>query len=1298
MMGRMRTRSFSHPARALVSILLAVACLCSTLQPAQAQLEVNDDAAIRSAVMDAVNAHREDVLGFVIFDVTIDHLDIAATGDLALVWLSYSDRDTGQVIASEPGLAIAQRSTGAPHGWKVTLQADADFETALTEIPPALLPAEQRPGLVPSTPESEAAASSVYTGYRLPWEKGKGVYITGSIGHFLIYKSCSLESCRYAYDFADGSMFALRASRAGTVKYAYWNCANGSENCSNYLVLEDRTTYPTTYQLYLHLAYNSIPAALRQPGAKVYRNQYIGNADDTGYSSGHHLHFMVHTNPYSYWGNSVDIRFDEVKINNGQPRTKYEATQFPQYGSQYVEGNLLVSDNGPEEEITPFGGLISPISHHIIEDSDLIVSGWGGGALKVAGMQVMANYDGVWKPIGASQSVSPFTTVINVCNSGIPNGPFRLGLVITDVLGNQSPVQSEINVVNNANCPEPVKICHPASNQVALYANTNYIGASTRCRLYNVGEYPDLKDLGDDDAESIWVGSKVRAILFDGQNYTGRAETLTGSDPNLADNRLNAGKPSSLRVEYQTTPPRTPAPSFPGFDLRRNPSQLDSLTLRWDNQDGGQEYSSTLQRADGSLLTLPWGTSTFWPVGNLPPGEYTWMVYARNPGGTSQAGIIFQVLEEAFPAVELPLPAPLGAEFETGSQDWIASGLWRLAPLTLAGRSSTVWITNEEATGTYNNPEIQGGDLTSPPILLGETPQVLRFSTFRSSEFTEVYGRYFQLSNPDWDQRRVQISVEDGPFIDLYPLSDDPPDIWLESPAIDLSAFAGKQVRLRFHFETLDGHYNNYTGWAVDSVRIDSALPEDCQETQPDDVPEAAGLIEPGKPVSGIICPGGDIDYYRFSARAGQHISASLDAASLGSPLNAILSLVDQDGRNILMDNNDRAAGNPDPAFHFFIPRDGVYYFKVKAWDHPSAGGSEYAYALRFDWDTQPGLRWMYPTSPVVPGTQPFEARVQAWDAETRVERVDWYYHGADWSQTLWTFLGSDANGADGWSWTVDPVALSMQEGAALLAKAYDRPESETNFALTTVSSLVFWDLQPDTRAPVTHVKPLPAVSEVNAIHLDWVVDQGGDLERFILSVQVDGGEWSLLGNHIPARQRSYDLVVDAGHTYAFCLQGVDAFGLEEACPSVPDAVTSVPAACSMDAYEAGGDDDPLGASLLALNGVQGHNICAGGDVDWTTFQAEAGKTTHVVLEAPNPMMRMQMELFTAADWGMPLQTAVAPGNGSAVGIIVRPMETTQYFVRVAPFDDRLFGNGSGYTVQLRPGTGFFLPLIRYFP
>ena len=47
-------------------------------------------------------------------------------------------------------------------------------------------------------------------------------------------------------------------------------------------VLEDRTTTPVTYQLYLHLAQDSIPATLRVIGAQVRRGQFIGVADDTG--------------------------------------------------------------------------------------------------------------------------------------------------------------------------------------------------------------------------------------------------------------------------------------------------------------------------------------------------------------------------------------------------------------------------------------------------------------------------------------------------------------------------------------------------------------------------------------------------------------------------------------------------------------------------------------------------------------------------------------------------------------------------------------------------------------------------------------------------------------------------------------------------------------------------------------------------------------------------------------------------------------------------------------------------------
>jgi len=51
----------------------------------------------------------------------------------------------------------------------------------------------------------------------------------------------------------------------------------------------------------------------------VYQGEYLANADDTGESTGNHLHFMVHADPTSYWGTSVDIVFDEVTVNGGVP-------------------------------------------------------------------------------------------------------------------------------------------------------------------------------------------------------------------------------------------------------------------------------------------------------------------------------------------------------------------------------------------------------------------------------------------------------------------------------------------------------------------------------------------------------------------------------------------------------------------------------------------------------------------------------------------------------------------------------------------------------------------------------------------------------------------------------------------------------------------------------------------------------------------------------------------------------------------------------------------------------------------
>jgi len=327
----------------------ATPTLSATPSPTAA---VSDEEAIRLALDSAIHGKQQEVLALMVNTVSIDHMTFAGDRSQALVWLALVDAQSGETLATEPGLAIANRNAQQPATWDVTLQSDAGWVEALQQVPDDLLPAEDKQLLMPPGEEVMAQASLVLRGYRLPWAAGLAKRVSGSIGHVLTYQSCP-STCRYAYDFADGTMFPLLAARGGRVKYAVWKYANGNEENANYLVLEDTTTSPTTYQVYYHLAQNSIPERLRVAGAVVRQGEFIGNVDDTGYSTGHHLHFHVHTNAATYWGSSVDIRFDDVSINDGTPRTCAETAAYPQYGTQCSPGNLLVSGNTGQQAIVP---------------------------------------------------------------------------------------------------------------------------------------------------------------------------------------------------------------------------------------------------------------------------------------------------------------------------------------------------------------------------------------------------------------------------------------------------------------------------------------------------------------------------------------------------------------------------------------------------------------------------------------------------------------------------------------------------------------------------------------------------------------------------------------------------------------------------------------------------------------------------------------------------------------------------------------------------------------------------------
>jgi len=370
------------------------------------------------------------------------------------------------------------------------------------------------------------------------------------------------------------------AAKGGDVWLANWTCPNGETSCANYLVIRDQSTSPTTYQLYLHMAYNSLPVELRTRGAVVNQGQYIGNADDTGYSSGHHLHFHVHTTSTWYWGNSVDIRFDDVSINDGTPRTCYEASSWPSYGTQcadsYISGNVGTNPGTAT--------LSQPANGTVITSPTFKVAGTAADDRGVVKVQVLGrNMGGNWVVMGEpALSGSTFSTDVDVCTGNLKNGLMDIAVRVFDYEGNISVPQGVRSLVKSYNCaPPPPALGTPASAQSAIYSEPNYSGSCKKLSVNNSSAYSSgsFSPVGSLDIASIQVGANVRAIVSDDASLvydttdssgypvikgTGRIEGFEVNDPNLADNPIGNDTIVALIVQPKTAPvPKSTASSIP---------------------------------------------------------------------------------------------------------------------------------------------------------------------------------------------------------------------------------------------------------------------------------------------------------------------------------------------------------------------------------------------------------------------------------------------------------------------------------------------------------------------------------------------------------------------------------------------------------------------------------------------------------------------------------------------------------------------------------------------------------------
>ncbi|AXA34789.1 Cell surface protein [Candidatus Sumerlaea chitinivorans] len=179
-------------------------------------------------------------------------------------------------------------------------------------------------------------------------------------------------------------------------------------------------------------------------------------------------------------------------------------------------------------------------------------------------------------------------------------------------------------------------------------------------------------------------------------------------------------------------------------------------------------------------------------------------------------------------------------DFESGQDNWYLSGLWHLevGHVCLSEDGSLTTVTraayNSETFCDYNVGMTYGVLELTTEVLVPASGGLLRWSNWAESESipftTEWWTEVLVVNSSVWQQVFEQSAA-------VQPR-------W-EEVVVDLSAFAGQRIRIRFVFDSwyTDGYYR---GWYVDDIRIseiiESAVSLDCNSNEiPDECDLSSG-------------------------------------------------------------------------------------------------------------------------------------------------------------------------------------------------------------------------------------------------------------------------------------------------------------------------------------------------------------------------------------------------------------------------------------------------------------------------
>ncbi|MCE9564066.1 MAG: PPC domain-containing protein [Planctomycetes bacterium] len=128
----------------------------------------------------------------------------------------------------------------------------------------------------------------------------------------------------------------------------------------------------------------------------------------------------------------------------------------------------------------------------------------------------------------------------------------------------------------------------------------------------------------------------------------------------------------------------------------------------------------------------------------------------------------------------------------------------------------------------------------------------------------------------------------------------------------------------------------------------------EASEVEPNETLDTAQEVTLDSVVNGRIEKPGDIDCFKFKAKAGQRVVLECFAERVDSKLRAVLEVHDADGTRLAA---NRGYAGIDPLVDFLVPADGTYIAKV--FDLSYLGSSTHFY--RLDIDTKPRVEFAVP-------------------------------------------------------------------------------------------------------------------------------------------------------------------------------------------------------------------------------------------------------------------------------------------------------------------------------------------------